>query len=88
MSKSIVWNDKAAQYLSPLQRDAFERGEEIRRLAGAVHRDSGGHVWFRDGEHYKLVGQAAGAKHADASLDAPTDKPGAKAKKPRAKSKK
>lgn len=91
---SIQWNEKADRYLSPLQRDSYERGEAPRRLDGRLHTDERGDVWFRSGEHVKLVGQrlATGDESAaERDLDAPATTNGAapssrkRARKPKAR---
>lgn len=88
---SIEWNEKGQRMLSPLQRDAYERGAEIRRLAGKLFTDADGNVWYREGEHQKLVGsggrptladrQPAGETHVERDLDAPAAKAKAKPRK-------
>lgn len=89
MSKSIQWNPKADRYLTPLQRDAIERGEQPRRLEGSVFPDETGNVWFRSGEHMKIVGSVdapRAQKRASGELDAPSVLPEASRKtKPRAR---
>lgn len=97
MSKKITWNPKAAQYLTPLQRDAYERGETPRRLEGKIATDAEGRIWYGAGEHKKLVGDGGRATLADGApapedaaqrdLDAPTGKPAKAPRKPKAKRK-
>ena len=82
--KSIQWNPSAERFLSPIQRDAVERGEIPRRLEGRVKSDADGNVWFTAGEVCKLVGSGAVPTLADGApahesaatreLDAPPEK--------------
>jgi hypothetical protein len=95
MSK-VTWNEKAAQYLTPIQREAYANGQTPKRLEGKLYTDDAGRVWYGAGEHKKLVGDGARPTLADGApapedaaqrdLDAPTGAP-AKATKPRAKPK-
>ena len=59
MSKSIDWNDKAKNYTTPLQRDAYERGQPVLKLTGRIVTDTEGKVWHVEGEHRKLIGSGS-----------------------------
>lgn len=47
--RSIEWNEKSARLLSDVQRDAYQRGEEVTRLDGELVTDKDGIVWLYDG---------------------------------------
>lgn len=68
--KAINWNEKAHRYLSPMQRDSYERGDEVRRLDGTLSTDAAGNVWFRCDGTAKLLGVVAG-EGEEYNLDAP-----------------
>ena len=55
---SIEWNQKADRFTSPLQRDAYERGEQPRKLDGRLTTDANGVVWFVRGEDRRIIGYA------------------------------
>jgi hypothetical protein len=67
---SIQWNAKGTSYLSPLQRDAIERGLAPRRLAGTVKADLDGRVWYSVEGHRKLVGELASSAAPSTSSSA------------------
>jgi hypothetical protein len=87
MSKSIEWNPQAYRYLTPMHRDAYERGEEPRKLDGKLSTDAAGNVWYVAGEHRKIVGATAAPAvetRASGELDvahAPSEAPPAKSRK-------
>ncbi len=87
---SINWNAKGQALIPPVERDRYERGEKPRRLDGKLETDALGNVWYCSGEHRKLVAdggtptladkQPDDGKPATGDLDAPGEKPAAKAK--------
>jgi len=95
--RSIQWNEKGQRVLTPLQRDAYERGEMPRRFEGRLYTDGSGNVWLRAGEHTKLVGEGGvptladgtpGAEtHVERDLDASDAKPARKRAKTASKRK-
>lgn len=60
--RSIQWSPKAERYLTPLQRDAYERGEAPRRLEGELRTDDHGDIWYHDGHgNVRLIGTGGSA---------------------------
>lgn len=75
--KSIEWNPKGQNYLSPLQRDAYERGEDVRKLDGTLSTDTAGNVWLRCDGTGKLLGvvTATGVRQDASSSPEANDSP-------------
>lgn len=59
MARSIEWNQQGQDIIPPLERLRFERGEPNERLEGRLEVH-GEHVWYRAGEHHKVVASVSG----------------------------
>jgi hypothetical protein len=66
---SIQWNEKADKFTSPMQRDAFERGQAPRRLDGRLSTDEHGNVWFSHQGSHRIIGHGAAPTLADKQID-------------------
>lgn len=53
--RNVIWNDKGLSLLSQIHREAYERGEELRRFDGELLEDCD-RLYLQRGEHIKLVG--------------------------------
>jgi len=85
--RSIQWTEQGQHILSPLQRDAYERGGDVPRLEGRITTDENGVVWYREGEHVKIVGEGDRPSHPSAEVTFERDADAPPAKKPRKRAK-
>lgn len=54
---TITWNDKGLRLIPATERELYELGvDDSRKLEGTLRTDPIGNVWYRSGEHHKLVG--------------------------------
>lgn len=77
----ITWNEKASQFISPLNRHRIEQNVPAKMdgknfvlelLATKITIDPEGGVWFHSGEHKKLVGEYHGKRDLGSAPEAET----------------